>query len=220
MIKIRFTEKDISEKITLAPQEVVKEVVLIQCEEEQTLLKLKKEYALEDETFREISHETLVTILGLLSFDDFIESIQRVLNVKQETAEDVFKNLDEFIFSKISTYIEEGQQKFLEEKNTDFDSLNHIDILNEIENPTPSIAARPATPQPTPVVTEEPKKPTLEEALSGVLPSTGGFTFEEAKHPAEPMSQKLDQKLTESTSSTPKEIYVVKKIDPYHEPLE
>ena len=144
-------------------------------------------------------------LFGITKVNDFSRIIEDEIILDPESSKEISELCNKIIFNKMKGSSE---------------SLNHIDILNEIENPTPSIVAQPATPQPTPAVTEEPKKPTLEEALSGVLPSTGGFTFEEAKHPAEPMSQKLDQKLTESTSSTPKEIYVVKKIDPYHEPLE
>lgn len=148
-----------------------------------------------------------------------------------------------------STIIKNNIEKNLLEEgegvsnNENDSSLNHVDILSEIENPTPSLpATEPAvaatvststateqkenqeptgsTPQVTTLENITSHKPSLSEAI-GNIPTIGGFKpIENPTHPAAPLAEKLDQKLSTSTASAPKEVYHVKTLDPYHEPVE
>jgi len=95
--------------------------------------------------------------------------------------------------------------------------------LNELENPTPSInvAAAPVATavQPKPA-TIKVQLPTLQDAV-GLPPELGGFQLEPPLiNPAAVVADRLDQKLNSPASSAPKEVYQIKRPDPYHEPIE
>ncbi len=160
----------------------------------------------------QLAAEIGYVLFGVTKITDFKKALFENLFITEDVAENIDSECYKNIFNKIET---------VGEKKVDADSLNHQDILSEIENPTPSIASREPAPQiEVKALVEEIKKPTLEQALNGVLPTEGGFSFNENSHPAESIVKKLDEKLSTPTSSLPKEVYVVKKIDPYHEPIE
>jgi hypothetical protein len=180
------------------------------------VIKIQEDFSLAEFEADDIAVEIAYVLFNISPVNEFKNRIEECVGKKGTTAQSIVDICNKDIFSKLSP----AQEKIT--KVIDGAApLNHLDILNEIENPTPSITIQNTTPQPeiAPVAIE-PKKLTLEEALSGVLPSDGGFTTPNTTHPAEPMAKKLDEKLTNATSSAPKEIYVVKKPDPYHEPIE
>lgn len=181
------------------------------------VLNLQEELSLIDTEVDDIAIEIAYVLFEVTPIEEFKDRIEDSVGKGGNTATRIVEICNKEIFSKIAPVVEKTNQT-----STESSSLNHVDILNEIENPTPSIVNKEQPAQETPeiVTPVEVKKPTLEEALSGVLPSEGGFAFTDNTHPAEPMAQKLEQKLSGPTTSTPKEIYVVKKPDPYHEPIE
>ncbi len=125
------------------------------------------------------------------------------------------------------------------------EDLSHKDILGEIEAPTPSFAPAPVSQ----ISTEKPvaklqvmskeaqdmmnssasnkawsttKAPSLQEAITG-MPDIGGFTpitpVSDPLAPAQKVANTLDSKLTKTTATPVKEVFVPKKIDPYREPI-
>jgi hypothetical protein len=179
--------------------------------------KIQEEFSLAEFETDDIAIEIAYILFNISPLNEFKSRVEDSVGKGGTTAQSIVDICNKEIFSKLTP----AQEKTAKPVINDSASLNHVDILNEIENPTPSIVSKEAIPQVAEEnKAEEVKKPTLEEALSGVLPTEGGFSFNEASHPAEPMAQKLDQKLSNATVTAPKEIYVVKKPDPYHEPIE
>ncbi len=177
---------------------------------ENLALKIQDELSLTDIETDGVLIEIVYVLFEITPLDQFKLKIEEIVGKGGKTAQLITNMSQEEIFSKLKN-----------DSNKKSDSLNHQDILSEIENPTPSIASREPAPQiEVKALVEEIKKPTLEQALNGVLPTEGGFSFNENSHPAESIVKKLDEKLSTPTSSLPKEVYVVKKIDPYHEPIE
>ena len=111
-------------------------------------------------------------------------------------------------------------------------TISHVDILSEIENPTPSISTtaqfiKPAvvnSNQPTSNLTANTQSPT-QKTTTQTTPTNpldlGGFGINKANtvNPAQNIANKLDQNLSTPTTSIPKEVYVSKKLDPYKEPI-
>lgn len=135
------------------------------------------------------------------------------------------------IQSSLTDPLEEAK---LNEK-IDSSHISHVDILSEIENPTPSISTTSnfqkqinqtdilTTDSPTAGISNSSPKtniyqintstdtPSLHSSDPSVVPYT---------NPALHIASKLDQNLSTPSASASKDIYVSKKPDPYHEPVE
>jgi hypothetical protein len=112
------------------------------------------------------------------------------------------------------------------DSKTNVNQISHLDLLSEIENPTPSISttanfqnAAPKTEskettQKNPTPNSPIKNQSTETSLHSSTPVAPYI------NPALNIATKLDQKLSAPSSSIPKDVYVSKKPDPYHEPVE
>jgi hypothetical protein len=112
-------------------------------------------------------------------------------------------------------------------EKTESNHISHIDVLSEIENPTPSISA-PLTPQREATTESQTTPNSLKPSSkdSSTQSSSPNPSFHSSPsiapyvNPALHIASKLDQNLSNPSASVPKEMYVSKKPDPYHEPLD
>lgn len=122
-----------------------------------------------------------------------------------------------------------------EAKLADSNHISHIDVLSEIENPTPSINTT-ANFQKQIVQTNDSNvvNPTTSNRTSPSkinISQNSTFSANSSLHSSDPsvvpysnpalqIASKLDQNLSTPSASVPKDVYVSKKPDPYHEPVE
>lgn len=153
--------------------------------------------------------------------------------VKEITNDLLLEKIQE---SELATSVINQKENPLEEaKLADSNHISHVDVLSEIENPTPSISTTASfqnqtntnkqTSSNTPIVaqnnsssrastaplTTSTSTPSLHSSDPSVVPYT---------NPALHIASKLDQNLSTPSASASKDIYVSKKPDPYHEPVE
>lgn len=122
-----------------------------------------------------------------------------------------------------------------ESKLADSNHISHIDVLSEIENPTPSISTTASfQSQANSVKQTSPNTPSISQKNPSSRTSTtplGSPSSTPSLHSSDPsvvpytnpalhIASKLDQNLSTPSASVPKDIYVSKKPDPYHEPVE
>lgn len=126
-------------------------------------------------------------------------------------------------------------------EKTESDHISHHDILSEIENPTPSldtttdfqnassvtnIVNTTSTGNVTqPTTSANPVKPS--NTTNSNIPSTPTSPSLHSPTPTAPytnpalqIATKLGQNLSTPSASIPKDIYISKKPDPYHEPVQ
>lgn len=122
-----------------------------------------------------------------------------------------------------------------EAKIADAGHISHVDILSEIENPTPSINTTATFqkevsqkinvttgPVAANIGVSTSKSNTLQNNTLSTSPSlhSSDPSVVPYSNPALHIASKLDQNLSAPSASVPKDIYVSKKPDPYHEPVE
>ncbi|MDQ5912530.1 MAG: hypothetical protein QG568_745 [Patescibacteria group bacterium] len=188
-----------------------------------------------------LRNEVVQFLLKIKNIDQFIDSFVEILELTPENAgsvlEDFFnicipKNIQDIIDSEPQ---ESETPENLTEK-TESTHISHQDLLSEIENPTPSISTTTdfqnrvvettvntptitATTKPsittstalTNSSTNQTQSPSLHSSDPSVVPYT---------NPALHIATKLDQNLGAPSASIPKDVYVSKKPDPYHEPVD
>ncbi len=196
-----------------------------------------------------LRNETLLFLIKINSFDVFIENIVEILDIKPLDAEKIVEDFFNIcIPNEVQNLIKElnqMQNKNIEEiKFSEPTHISHHDILSEIENPTPSLdtttdfqnASNIVSPtnisnttntanSTQPTTSANPVKPSnttnpnisptsTEPSLHSPTP-TAPYT-----NPALQIATKLGQNLSTPSASIPKDIYISKKPDPYHEPVQ
>lgn len=190
-------------------------------------------------------------LLGIESIDNIVDSLIEALDIQPLEAEDMItdffstclpQSLQDFIDNIASQVQEADYDHGTQTGSTETNNLSHINILDEIENPTPSLkttasfankpanapvkAATQTSSTTTAVTTATPtNQPTkIKTSIEAIQPSAhlGGFADNATgnMHPAEKVAAKLGQNLTAPSASIPKEVYIPKRPDPYHEPIE
>lgn len=177
-------------------------------------------------------------LLDLKEEDETVEDICEILDI-----EDISEFFDVLIlkqdYKTLLSKLFERTRELEPVETKQPETISHTDILNEIENPTPSIKGlglKPAntntqnqvhissttdntisnnTAQTAPTSTTPVLPPNLENNLT-----MGGFSLHTPVNPAQKIADKLNQNLQTPSVSIPKEVYVPKKLDPYKEPLE
>lgn len=169
----------------------------------------------------DLANQIAYFILSLLSIQEFKDNLAEVLYLEGPAEiQKAYDAINKFVLSKLNKKeITGGDNKIEESKLKDQqNSISHIDILNEIENPTPSINTTTSfqssnpTKTPTPIPKNTPNQSTSPSLHSPapVAPYT---------NPALNIATKLEQNLGAPSASIPKDVYVSKKPDPYHEPV-
>ena len=177
-------------------------------------------------------------LLEIKSVSDAIDDISEILNI--DDCNTFFEKLElkpeyrMILAGLISTNIQstEETQTGIQKENS---SISHVDILHEIENPTPSLKttlhfAKPqaqttssGTPTNTSNTTNTPT--TLPEGVRATQTSVaansvlGGFSVNQPTNPAQRISDMLNKNMETPSVSIPKEVYIPKKPDPYKEPI-
>lgn len=183
-----------------------------------------------------LRNETALFLIKINSFETFIENFVEILDVKPLDAEKILEDFFTICIPKeVQNLIKElnpmqsGGNKIEEAKLADPEHISHHDLLSEIENPTPSISTtvdfqnqnfvKSSQPQAnTPVV-----KTSANKGVNTATTTTPDGTIHSSAttntytNPALNIATKLDQKLSTPSASIPKDIYVSKKPDPYHE---
>lgn len=148
----------------------------------------------------------------------------------------IFKNFEENFMPAFKELIklrniEITEKRFEKEtkidERADANHISHIDVLSEIENPTPSINTTPSFQN---QVTTDKQQNSSSFKPSSTNSSTQSSSPNPSLHssasiapyvnPALHIASKLDQKLDTPSASLPKDIYISKKPDPYHEPVD
>ncbi len=203
-----------------------------------------------NELVESLKSNTNLLLLDFLDFNSFFENFVELFDLDEKTVESKIENfISSYLDLKIVDFIEkkrfndnrtEPKEDKLEEakltEKTEPTHISHQDLLSEIENPTPSIStttefqnrvvetavntptitvtARPSVTNSTALTnssTNQTQSPSLHSSDPSVTPYT---------NPALNVATKLDQNLASPSASIPKDVYVSKKPDPYHEPVD
>lgn len=188
----------------------------------------------------DLANQIAYFILGLLTIQEFKDNLAEVLYLEGVVeTQKAYDAINKFVISKLNqkeTTVE--NDKIEDVKLADVTHISHHDVLNEIENPTPSInttanfqanvaksagmnnsANSSTTSAKAGNISKTPLTP-----VSLANPSTASLHSSSSvapySNPALNIASKLDQKLSTPSASIPKDIYVSKKPDPYHEPVD
>lgn len=175
---------------------------------------IKSKYHLDDNTSMMLDGAVYLMLTGIKNFVEFDEEMSSLVALKTETAQNLVDETLDFVTAVSDKFdLRLGTPEMSTSSAVD-EAISKEKIMAGIENPQPSAATyiRPAT--------AAPKLNTAKPVINGV-PTLGGFTpAAPAVHPATPVAEKLNQKLSTPSSSAPKEIYQIKRNDPYHEQIE
>ncbi len=204
------------------------------------------ENSLTEEQELSLFDEIAYVFFRVTPISNFKNEIKNTLTIDEKTALSISSEVYGKVFLPVKKFLIETTSDF---KPTNSDSseqnyqsnkaLNHQDILNEIENPTPSIYPNTNTSATKNVsnsdsmvldidslelgdgsIKTDVVKSLVNEVEASVPVLSGFKPITNDTHPAQPTADKLNSAL-ESTIKTPvREIYQSKKPDPYHEPLE
>jgi len=179
-------------------------------------------YKLDEDASFDLGHNITLYVLRFVSKDELCEELQSILSINQKVAREECNTIERNLFLEAGLTGDEEEtipeQSQIKKKD---DSLNHVNILSEIENPTPSIKVNIIENLNQGDSEIETTITPLKTHSKDTAAEFGGFTpIDNTIHPASPIAAKLSAKLEDATSSVPKEIYHVKKPDPSHEPIE
>ena len=231
----KIDEKDFEKKLTESPKDLSFFISNLYVDPilEQLVGEDTEDYLLiVDDLANQIAYYTL----GLLSTQEFKDNLAEVLYLEGSVEiQKAYDAINKFVLSKKDNKGNEKENPLEEVKLADSNHISHIDVLSEIENPTPSISTTASfqnqtntnkqTSSNTPIVaqnnsssrastaplTTSTSTPSLHSSDPSVVPYT---------NPALHIASKLDQNLSTPSASASKDIYVSKKPDPYHEPVE
>ncbi|MBP6974884.1 MAG: hypothetical protein KBB54_02975 [Candidatus Pacebacteria bacterium] len=173
-----------------------------------------------------LQNEVLLFLIKINSIEAFIENFVEILDVKPLDAEKILEDFFTICIPKeVQNLIKElnpmqnGGNKIEEAKLTDPEHISHHDLLSEIENPTPSISTTTDFQNQNFVKSSQPQAntPVVKTSANKGINTATTNTY---TNPALNIATKLDQKLSTPSASIPKDIYVSKKPDPYHEPVD
>lgn len=184
----------------------------------------------------DLANQIAYYVLGLLSTQEFKDNLAEVLYLEGSVEiQKAYDAINKFVLSKKDNKGNEKENPLEEAKLADSNHISHIDVLSEIENPTPSISTtasfqsqvntnKQTTSNTTNNTQNNPSSkliPTPSTSLNSI-PSlhSSDPSVVPYSNPALHIASKLDQNLSTPSASIPKDVYVSKKPDPYHEPVE
>lgn len=184
----------------------------------------------------DLANQIAYYVLGLLSTQEFKDNLAEVLYLEGSVEiQKAYDAINKFVLSKKDNKSNEKENPLEEAKLADSNHISHIDILSEIENPTPSIGTTASfqsqvntnkqTTSNTTNNTQNNPSSKLIPIPSTSLTSTPSLRSSDPSvvpytNPALHIATKLDQNLGTPSASIPKDVYVSKKPDPYHEPVD
>jgi len=194
-----------------------------------------------DETADFLRNEVVQFLLKIKNINQFIDSFVEILELTPENAENTLEDFFNICIPKNIQDLTDSRSPEIEvpeklSEKTESTHISHQDLLSEIENPTPSISTttdfqnrtvKTAVNTPTITATTKPSvatstalanssaNQTQSPSLHSSDPSVVSYT-----NPALHIASKLDNKLDTPSASIPKDIYISKKPDPYHEPVD
>lgn len=205
-----------------------------------------------------LEDEVIYVLVGLNYAEDLKDNLIWNLRLTESKAENIAKKIDTLIFADVHKFLKHKiptsnlkvnttpsqsplQTTTKQPTTADTESLNHVDILQEIESPTPSL--KPVEPtkiaieKDIPAIQTMPKEaqklmskaeispiettsaPSLQDAVGKMMPAIGGFKAQDNPlKSAQNVSATLNSKLDAVQQVPVKEVYMPKKIDPYREP--
>ena len=184
----------------------------------------------------DLANQIAYYVLGLLSTQEFKENLAEVLYLEGSVEiQKAYDAINKFVLSKKDSKGNEKENPLEEAKLADSSHISHVDILSEIENPTPSIsttASFQSQVNTSKQTTSNTTNNTQSNPSSKLIPTPStSLTSISSLHSSDPsvvpysnpalhIASKLDQNLSTPSASIPKEVYVSKKSDPYHEPVD
>lgn len=231
-----INEIDFEKKITEAPKDVSLFIANLYVDPilEQLVGEDVEDYLL---IVDDLANQIAYFILNLLTIQEFKDNLAEVLYLEGSVEiQKAYDAINKFVLSKLNkNETTNGENKIDELKLKDQqNSISHHDVLNEIENPTPSIntttafqnsnTKAPSTSTSSTTVSSNPTK-----TLTPTSKNTPNQPTEPSLHspapiatytnPALNIATKLGQNLDTPSASIPKDVYMSKKPDPYHEPV-
>lgn len=191
-----------------------------------------------------VRSEVLRYVLKVSTAQQLIDNVVETLDIKPDEAENVIADLFSIcIPEEIQNYAEGNnpskdtvrEEKHLDFKNSDANAISHKDLLSEIENPTPSISTTASfqisankaaatdavkTASTPDAFKTAPGNATVRSAEPAESSLHSSATIPAYANPALKIASKLEQNMATPSASIPKDIYVSKKPDPYHEPVD
>ncbi len=238
---MKFDKTIFQNKLAAAPEAVSEFIISI--DDNPEIESVFKKYVVDFNLAEDIRFQITLFMFGFSTREECIEELGSLPISEGKDIGQLWKEI-EAVLSPMSAYIQTQQDTLRIENEkltaTDAaatsvdiipanDALSHPDILSEIENPTPSFKSVSGAVSFSSVASDitadaEKKIPRIEQGPSTQLDVDSVLgteaSSEDPLHPAQPLSNKLDRALSTPTSSVPKEIYVSKAPDPYHEPIE
>jgi hypothetical protein len=227
---IKIDEIQIENKLKDAPKEISEFVSTIYVNPvlEQLIGTDIEDY---DTIIVDLADAIVYFVLGFISLDQFKKELAEILYLDGVVEiQKAYDAINKFVLSKLDKGKETVENKIGEAKNNDSNHISHQDLLSEIENPTPSISTTAAFQNSSvKIVTAVPNE--ISKTVTNTTSSTNKDGAVEASlhssatvpaytNPALKIASKLDQNMSAPSASIPKDIYVSKKPDPYHEPVD
>jgi hypothetical protein len=194
-----------------------------------------------------LGEEVALVLIREQSVEKFKDNLVWNLLMTEGRADSLFKEIDVNIFTPVKKFLIKdipAPEKTPRLSLSESESLNHSDILKEIETPSNSLATTiENTPKgnekPVSAVTVMPKDaqklmtqsdispiettsaPQLQDAVAQILPNVGGFKpIDDPLKPTQKIADTIENKLNAVVKTPVKEVYIPKKPDPYREPIE
>lgn len=243
-------QKLIDTKFEKLPREVS---ALFNSEENAEIIStISKENALTDEQELSLFDEIAYVFFGVTPISEFKNETKKSLAIDEKTALSISSEVYGSVFLPVKKFlietpadIDPANKGVYDQDHLNNEPINHQDILNEIENPTPSIKTNLNTPAQTESdsgmldvdaleltghsitknsasgsdETPIPTKPVVE--VDNQVPVLAGFKpISNDTHPAQATANKLNSALDSKTQTPVREVYQPKAHDPYHEPIE
>ncbi len=208
--------------------------------------RLGEAHGLDEISQEMLGEEVALVLIREQSVERFKENLIWNLLMTEKRADSLFKEIDTGIFAPVKKFLIKdvpAPEKTSKISFSESESLNHSDILKEIETPSNSLASTlENTPhgdeKPVSAVTIMPKDaqklmtqvdtlptetthaPELQDAVAQIMPHVGGFKpLDNPLKPTEKVVGVMENKLTSVTKTPIKEMYIPKKPDPYREPI-
>ncbi len=224
---IKIDETQIENKLKNAPKEVVDftSAIYIDPVLEQMVGADTEDY---ETIIIDLADAIVYFKLGFIDMNQFKNELTEILYLEGAVEiQKAYDAINKFVLLKL--------EKKPEVLKNESQKISHQDLLSEIENPTPSISTTASFQNSaSKTAASEAAKAASQAAPAGAAASSTGVKSaspaEASLHssaavpaytnPALKIASKLDQNMSTPSASIPKDIYVSKKPDPYHEPVD
>lgn len=244
---MEITQEEYTKKLKNLDKKLKEAILTI--ESNPAIFTLAETYDLDQDTTYSIANKVNLQLLNFITSEELFSYIEKNTSIDSEEFKYIYPSLLTNIFNKSNQPLFKSQERIRGGlRPTDSStSISHLDVLNEIENPTPSLrtttdfqniqnqnSTSPLAQSQTPVSSSNPLFSSANTSNTPINPTnltpSTPFTPTASLHSPEPIapyvnpalqiSSKLGQNLSTPSVSTSKDVYVSKKPDPYHEPVD